>query len=216
MSDTTTEQGARESGQAGGGQGRIDETGLSGVYPGDGPWPKGDAPFVSPAAWGQGERGAEGYNDHGDSEMSYIEEIQQAGGDRSGGASAPPANPSQAGPIEAAVEIPYHEWEGFFNDLSERHGGQVVRVEIGTAEPGWPIDSVTRRLADGLPLGGIVAEFRDEAPGSIEIILGTDPEAQITHTVTQPTHVWYAQDTSENDRAVLIQSADSPSALIRF
>lgn len=213
MSDTTSDQDKRESGEPGGGQGRIDNTGLSGVYPGDGPWPKGDAPLVSPAAWGQGERGAEGYNDHGDSEMSYIEDAiasQSASsqGSRMASASSPP--------IEAAIEIPYHEWEDFFNDLSKRHEGEVVRVEIGTAEPGWPIDSVTQRLADGLPLGGIVAEFRDEAPGTIEIILGTELSAQITHTVAQPTHVWYAQGPEGQDRAVQIESADSPSALIRF
>ena len=175
MSDTHADQEKRGSGQPGGGQGRIDETGLPGVYPGDGPWPEEDVPNTA------------------------------AAGDR-----ATPA------PIEAAIEVPYHEWESFFNDLSRRHEGDVVRVEIGTADPGWPIDSITRRLADGLPLAGIVAEFRDEAPGTIEIILGTEPSAQITHTITQPTHVWFAQGEQGDDRAVQIESADNPSALIRF
>ena len=213
MSDPQAEHDKRESGEPGAGQGRIDETGLSGVYPGDGPWPEGDAPIRYERAWGQGDRGAEGYFDHGDSEMSYIEDATSRSSSAASGASS---SREVSGPIEAAIEIPYHEWVGFFNDLSHRHMGEVVRVEIGTAEPGWPIDSVTRRAADGLPLVGIVAEFRDEAPGTIEIILGTEPEARITHTITQPTHVWYAQGEQGQDRAVQIESADSPSTLIGF
>jgi len=68
----------RESGQPGGGQGRVDEVGGSGVYPASGPLPKGDAPIRAPAAWGQGERGAAGYQDHGESELSLGREARRA------------------------------------------------------------------------------------------------------------------------------------------
>jgi CBS domain-containing protein len=61
---------ARESGLPGGGAGRKDEVGKSGVYPMSGPHPAGDAPIVTEPAWGQGERGAAGYEDHGASELS--------------------------------------------------------------------------------------------------------------------------------------------------
>jgi hypothetical protein len=59
----------RESGQPGGGQGRRDEVGGSGVYPksaGDIPE---DAVIRTPQQWGQGDRGAEGYQDSGGSEL---------------------------------------------------------------------------------------------------------------------------------------------------
>jgi hypothetical protein len=61
----------RESGLPGGGHGRIDETGTSGVYPvsemeGAG----GDAPVRGEMGWGQGERGAAGYYDSGSSEIT--------------------------------------------------------------------------------------------------------------------------------------------------
>ena len=59
----------RESGVPGG-AGRKDDVGRSGVYPMSGPHPSGDAPIVTPAAWGHGERGAAGYADHGESEIS--------------------------------------------------------------------------------------------------------------------------------------------------
>lgn len=48
----------------------TDVVGSSGVYPMSGPHPKGEAPLVWPASWGQGERGAAGYEDHGESELS--------------------------------------------------------------------------------------------------------------------------------------------------
>ena len=71
MSKTRPEEAAekRESGVPGGGAGRKDEIGRTGVYRLSGPHPAGDAPIVGMASWGQGERGATGYGDHGESEL---------------------------------------------------------------------------------------------------------------------------------------------------
>ncbi|HSQ28956.1 MAG TPA: hypothetical protein VLN49_03850 [Gemmatimonadaceae bacterium] len=70
----------RESGQPGGGAGRRDEVGPTGVYPMSGGIPEGHHLEVrTPASWGQGERGAEGYNDAGGSEL-YMHEGQLLGG----------------------------------------------------------------------------------------------------------------------------------------
>ena len=60
----------RESGQPGGGAGRREEVGPTGVYPMSGGIPEGKHLEIrNPAAWGQGERGADGYNDAGGSEL---------------------------------------------------------------------------------------------------------------------------------------------------
>jgi len=76
---------AKDSGKPGGGTGRREEVRGSGVYPASGPWPEGDAPFESEAAWGQGKRGAKGYQDHGTSEAETIPvEGEQAGAPVSG------------------------------------------------------------------------------------------------------------------------------------
>ena len=66
----------RESGVPGGGKGRKDEVGRSGVFPvseseGAGP----DARVHGEMSWGQGERGAEGYYDHGESEISNFDSL---------------------------------------------------------------------------------------------------------------------------------------------
>lgn len=55
----------------GGGAGRKDAVGKTGVYRVSGPQPPGDAPIVPMASWGQGARGAAGYEDHGESELFY-------------------------------------------------------------------------------------------------------------------------------------------------
>ena len=60
----------RESGLPGGGQGRRDEVGPTGVHPvSAGVDPNRNAEIRTPAAWGQGERGAAGYEDSGGSEL---------------------------------------------------------------------------------------------------------------------------------------------------
>jgi hypothetical protein len=70
----------RESGRPGGGAGRRDEVGPTGVYPMSGGIPEGHHLEVrTPASWGQGKRGAEGYNDAGGSEL-YMHEGQLLGG----------------------------------------------------------------------------------------------------------------------------------------
>jgi len=73
---------SRESGMPGGGQGRQDKIEKSGVYPvsaSEGASP--DAWVHGQASWGQGERGAAGYEDSGGSELIYLgEELGVIGG----------------------------------------------------------------------------------------------------------------------------------------
>jgi hypothetical protein len=59
----------RDSGKPGGGAGRVEDVHGSGVYPMSGPLPEGNAEIRPLPSWGQGDRGAAGYEDHGDSEL---------------------------------------------------------------------------------------------------------------------------------------------------
>jgi len=71
----TSQDDKRESGTPGGGQGRKDEVGGSGVYPVseiDRAAP--DATVQSGGAFGQGDRGTEGYNDAGGSGVIILDE----------------------------------------------------------------------------------------------------------------------------------------------
>jgi protease I len=58
-----------DSGMPGSGQGRIDQVGGSGVYPASDPRAPRDASLHGEASWGQGDRGAAGYDDSGSSEL---------------------------------------------------------------------------------------------------------------------------------------------------
>jgi hypothetical protein len=76
----------RESGLPGGGQGRIDEVGPSGVYPGSGPCPAGAVEIRSPASFARGQTDAEGRQVEGGSELIYFQ-----GQTLLGGATPPPS-----------------------------------------------------------------------------------------------------------------------------
>jgi hypothetical protein len=85
------EEEKRDSGEPGGGAGRRDEVGPTGVYPMSAGIPKGKHPEMeirTPAEWGQGERGAEGYEDSGGSELIWEKE-QLLGGLTSGPGGTP-------------------------------------------------------------------------------------------------------------------------------
>lgn len=69
-------------GRLSGGKGRKEEAKGSGVYPASGPLPPGDAVVRSQAEWGQGTRGAEGYEDHGDSEVIPLPPESEAQGEQ--------------------------------------------------------------------------------------------------------------------------------------
>lgn len=71
----------RLSGVPGGGAGRREDVRGSGVYPASGPMPEGDAEVHDMASWGQGDRGAEGYYDHGESEIRVGRQEEQNKGE---------------------------------------------------------------------------------------------------------------------------------------
>jgi hypothetical protein len=76
----TAAESRRDSGVPGGGAGRVDEVGETGVYPMSGSErPPDDAPVQGMASWGQGERGAEGYEDSGSSELTGLGEETDLG-----------------------------------------------------------------------------------------------------------------------------------------
>ena len=75
--DVQDDEERRESGMPGGGAGRRDEPGRSGVYPASSAeGATGDAPIRGESEWGQGERGAAGYEDSGSSELNFETERQ--------------------------------------------------------------------------------------------------------------------------------------------
>jgi len=90
-STARAEESKRESGQPGGGRGRIEVVGHSGVYPGSGPYPKGEATVRTPGEFVHGQRDAQGHEVEGGSGLIYLEE-----GVLLGGETPPPSGPPQS------------------------------------------------------------------------------------------------------------------------
>ena len=63
---------AQDRGEPGGGRGRNDAVGRTGVYPGSGPYPAGEAAVRTPATFVHGQRDAEGREESGGSEPIYF------------------------------------------------------------------------------------------------------------------------------------------------
>jgi len=85
------EESNRDSGQPGGGQGRIEVVGHSGVYPGSGPYPEGEVEARNPGEFVHGQRDEEGREVEGGSGLTYLQEGILLGGD----------TPAQSSPPEA-------------------------------------------------------------------------------------------------------------------
>lgn len=134
----------RESGMPGGGAGRRDYVGGSGVWPasaGIDRVPRG-AEIRTPAAWGQGERGPEGYYDSGTSEL-FMYEGQLLGGYESG-------MPMQQ-PYGAPYGMPYGG-----PGESPRYAGMYASPTYGYGA-GTP-RSRPRDAADFRTMGGPIAD----------------------------------------------------------
>lgn len=90
---------ARERGEPGGGRGRRDVVGRTGVYPGSGPYPAGEAAMRTPATFVHGQRDAEGREESGGSEPIYFNRDTLLVGETAPPPTheAPPMGPKPAG-----------------------------------------------------------------------------------------------------------------------
>jgi hypothetical protein len=89
----------RERGEPGGGRGRTDHVGRTGVYPGSGPYPPGAAEVRTPATFVHGQRDAAGREETGGSEPIYFNRETLLVGETAPPPTreAPPAGPKPAG-----------------------------------------------------------------------------------------------------------------------
>jgi hypothetical protein len=111
-----------------------------------GPHPASNAVLRGQMEWGQGDRGAAGYYDHGGSELSMDSgSLLRAFDERWSGA------PQPGVAIPAAVEIPVAEWPAFCAWFTENFRSVVVCLERQDCRlPSW---WVRRRKGYGIGRG---------------------------------------------------------------
>ncbi len=173
------------------GKGRRDEVGRSGVYPMSGPHPKGPAEIRTEASWGQGERGAAGYEDHGTSELTY-EEGQLLGGSEDESAEVPEG------------EVPRAQWVRYFDLLSKRLRGSRVRIEVGSDH---------RVEQHDVMLDGIGADLKDRE-NSVSITAGSDSVGRVTHLIPAVRSVKMYR--ADGVHVLEIESARGPLTTVRI
>jgi len=88
VSKALSDEARRECGLHGGGRGRLDVVGRSGVYPGSGPYPEGEAAMRTRGDFVHGQRDEQGREVEGGSELTYLAE-----GILLGGTTPPPSGP---------------------------------------------------------------------------------------------------------------------------
>lgn len=109
-------------------------------------------------------------------------------------------------------QIPREEWTKFFDDLSRKLEGQSVALEVFGPNIGDQVEE--RRMF----FAGLAADMTDEAgsQGQIEIMLGGNPDAHLTHTITAPIEVDVQQTELGVASVLRIKAADGTTSLLRL
>lgn len=195
----------RESGIPGGGQGRRDIVGRSGVYPASGPLPPGDAPLQPMGSLGQGARGAQGYNDGGDSEIFFVGAELTA--KEQVGAPGPGEPPTRK---MKKREIPRQEWLDFVDRFSEQHEGWLSTL--------YTIDGDHQRLilARDLPLQAVAASLGHGDRETISISFANSRTTMIEHNQSNVEHVYLLQNPDGAHAGLLLEGFQQERTLLLF
>src|SRR5205085_12036927 len=104
-------------------------------------------------------------------------------------------------------EISREEWNDFFNRFSRQHEGWLATLEIFGPEVG------AQEEAHELPLEGIsLGSGRGESP-KIAIEMGKTRDEHVSHTISNPTHVWLEKTEAGADAVLEIEDEDQGKAL---
>lgn len=164
-----------------------DEVGRSGVYPASGPLPAREAPIRGQMEWGQGERGAAGYEDAGSSELSY------QGGMLLGGLDEEWAAIFSRNAMEAAEgrEIPLAAWPVFCEWLSRHYAGVATTITFTDGRPGFPV------AANRLALVRMWARVMENKVDAISVELDRKPNDYLLNLTGVKKMTYFTQSNGE-------------------
>lgn len=106
-------------------------------------------------------------------------------------------------------EIPSDQWVPFFNDLSKRHQGEHVSVELIGREIGDQLEAQDQSLL-GITVDPPSGAFK------IEVMVGEATGVNMAHEIAHPVHVRLAQSDDGMDEAIEIEPDGGPATLLRF
>ncbi len=169
-----------------------------------GPHPKGPAEIRTEAEWGQGERGAEGYEDHGGSELSWTG--SELLGGLSTGAGGEPLSETEMD----SRAIDRSEWRAFLDRFSREHQGWRVNIE--------DVDEHGRRLtqADNQRLMGINLDHLDDPDERAYVEVGESVDDHLTHSIAAPRRICFLQTRRGAHLGLEILAQDGTRTFVRF
>jgi hypothetical protein len=106
-------------------------------------------------------------------------------------------------------EIPNAEWVPFFDEVSKRHHGEHVTVELigrKIAGRGFRRDESLMDITVDPPTGAC----------KIQVMLGGSITTNMAHEIAHPIHVRLSQSDDGKDAAIEIEADDGPCAVVRF
>jgi hypothetical protein len=110
----------------------------------------------------------------------------------------------------ATRQIPFEDWDSFFNDFSKRHEGRSIASELHGR------GAVDDAAVNTLPFMGVTLEKKGSDAHSVRIMLGDSPASHLTHEVFAPKAVWVRSDRDEDGAMLEIQGGDDQTTVIRF
>jgi hypothetical protein len=106
-------------------------------------------------------------------------------------------------------EIPSDQWVPFFNDLSKRHQGEHVTVELMGRDIGDQLAAQDQSLL-GITVDPPTGAFK------IDVMMGDRNGINMSHEIAHPIHVRLAQADDGQDAALEIETDSGPCTLLRF
>jgi len=106
-------------------------------------------------------------------------------------------------------EIPDNQWVPFFNELSKRHQGEHVTVELLGRDIGDQTEMKDQALM-GITVDPPTGACR------IQVMAGDLAHTNIAHEIAHPIHVRLAKSDDGKDQALEIESDSGPATLVRF
>jgi hypothetical protein len=107
-------------------------------------------------------------------------------------------------------EIPNSDWGDFLNNLSRRHQGEDVSIEVQGADIGAQTESQGARLV------GITFDPKDSIGEEIDVMVRCSDQTHLMHAVAHPSHVRIAQGDDGVDTALQLEDDAGRTTLVRF
>jgi hypothetical protein len=107
-------------------------------------------------------------------------------------------------------EIPSSDWGDFLNNLSRRHEGEDVTIEVQSADLG------AQTASRGARLVGITFDPKDSIGEEIDVMVRCSDQSHLMHAIQHPSHVRIAQQDNGADAALQLEDDQGRTTLVRF